>query len=126
MQTKTSIVSNIETALISLVAHGPEVKNMPEYNELIQMISLARDSYQNTNEASPITLEVLESTLSLLKNLNYLRNHSVMYLFDLEQKMIDTLYAYALQQKLILTNESVPHTLEQDTVTWQEIFSTKK
>lgn len=106
-----NVMQTIRKALTLLSSSAPEIKNVPEYRGVMDDLDRIKSIPQNTDTYYKSISGTLDHVLSLLKSLHNLKNHSVMYLSDVEQSEIDELKDYVTEQRRIINGETISETL---------------
>ena len=122
MQISDCVIPNLREVLAFLADKGPEVRNVPEYQIVMDHIYTMQNSPQNDNVARIAIIDIIDAMLALLRTLHYLKNHSVMYLFDLEQGFINSVIAYLTQEEHMLRAELVPQNIEKEAYNWKNVI----
>jgi hypothetical protein len=111
----------INKALACLVERGPEIKNMPEYAEVITCVDAIYDEPAGSDSEVRKSI-IYNKILTLLKVLNYLKRHSVMYLFNIDQELIDSFTAYVAVQQKAAGKQKIPKDMKQQSLRLPEIL----
>jgi hypothetical protein len=111
----------ITKALANLVKQGPEIKNMPEYMEVVTCLDAMKNNIHGSNLEMRKSV-IYNKILILLKVLNYLKRHSVMYLFNIDQELIDSFSAFVAMQQKTAGKQKIPEDIKRQALRLPEIL----